>query len=131
MDYKAIKREDILMSREVEYPLGIVEASNLEVLLERINNFGFDYFSKSGKNLIVSSGYRPGRYNEECGGAACSTHLVCGAVDLKDADMKLKEFILKYPTLLEKYDIFMEDPGKTSTWVHLDIKHRSRRIFKV
>lgn len=117
---------EILMGRHHEYPPTPEMLDNLSTLLVRVNRLRQAY----AKPMFVSSGYRPGHYNKQAGGAKGSAHLDCSAVDFRDRDGKLKKFLLDNTHLLEEFDLYMEDPARTPTWVHLDIKPRKTRIFK-
>jgi hypothetical protein len=122
----SITREEILQGRDKEYPLSQELEANLTGLLAAVNQFRSIY----GKPLLVSSGYRPGRFNKAAGGAKGSFHLVCKAVDFQDADGKLKEYCVHNLLVLEACGLWMEAPERTPTWVHLDIHPRTNRIFR-
>lgn len=121
-----VTRQEVLMNRDVEYPLNFTLEANLAVLLMAINKLR----QRWGKPLIVSSGYRPGKYNEAAGGAKRSAHLYCEAVDFSDPEQKLSTWIKNNPDILYHCGLWMEDPEYTKTWCHLDIKPRNNRIFK-
>lgn len=121
-----VTRAEVLMGRDKEYPLTKELEANLAVLLEKLNKFRQKY----AKPMLVSSGYRPGKYNKAAGGAKSSCHLTCEACDFKDSDGKLKEFIKKNPKVLEECDLYMEAPEDTPTWVHLQTRATKNRIFK-
>lgn len=114
------------MGRETEYALTSELEGNLAVLLERLNRFREIY----GKPMVVSSGYRPGRYNELAGGAPNSAHRTCEACDFRDVDGSLKGYIAAHPEILDTSDLYMEAPERTPTWVHLDTRKRKSRIFQ-
>lgn len=120
-----ISRDEVLMGREVEYPLTPALENNLKLLLEAVNKLRALY----GKPMHVSSGYRPGAFNKAAGGAPNSSHLQCMAVDFKDADGAIKAWITK--SILEECGLYMEDPDRTPTWLHVDIRRRKNRVFKV
>lgn len=120
-----ITRDEILMGRDKEYPLTPELEANLVKLLEAVNKLRKLY----NKPMYVSSGYRPGKYNKAAGGAKNSSHLTCQAVDFKDNDGKIKEFCTI--EILEKCGLYMEDPTKTKTWAHLQIRPTKNRIFKI
>lgn len=116
---------EFLMNRDREYPLTPKLYENATRLLVAVNFLRDRY----GKAMVVSSGYRPGHYNREAGGAPTSPHLTCEAIDIFDRDRNLTEFILDNPQILEELDLYMEDPGHTTTWVHLQtrqVKTKSR-----
>lgn len=119
-----IKRSEVLMGRDLEFPLSETLESNLEKLLAAVNQLRELY----GKPMSVSSGYRPGRFNTAAGGAKNSSHLSCEAVDFKDADGALKAFCT--PEILTKCGLYMEAPENTPTWCHLQIRPTKNRIFK-
>jgi uncharacterized protein YcbK (DUF882 family) len=119
-----ITKKEILMGRDVEYPLNENLKNNLDKLLECLNKFRELY----GKPMAVSSGYRPGKYNVLVKGAKNSSHITCEACDFRDNDGKLKSFITE--EILEMCDLYMEDPNYTPTWVHLSIRPTKKRIFK-
>lgn len=73
-------------------------------------------------SVSVSSGFRPLAANVAAGGAKKSLHGTCLAIDLLDD--KTQSLANKMtPTLLRKYDLFMENEaytkGKWTNWVHL------------
>lgn len=120
-----ISRDEILMGRDAEFPLTPELEANLAKLLIAVNKLRALY----GKPMVVSSGYRPGHYNSDAGGAKGSCHLVCMAVDFKDGDGALKAWIT--PEILEECELWQEDPAKTVSWLHVDIKPRANRVFKI
>lgn len=121
-----LTREDILMGREVEYPLTPELETNLEKLLIALNKFRAAY----GKPLRVTSGYRPGKYNVAAHGAPRSSHLTCQACDFADADGSLDQFCLDNLQLLEDCGLWLESPANTPGWTHLQIRPVSVRVFK-
>lgn len=118
-----ISRDEVLMGRDKEFPLTDLLEQNLAVLLERVNKLRSLY----GKPMYVSSGYRPGHYNSDAGGAKNSPHKSCEAVDFHDADGELKNWIT--PDILKQCELWMEDPGHTPTWMHVQIRPTINRIF--
>lgn len=119
-----ITKDEILMKRDKEYPLSKEQEDNLIKLLSAVNKLRALY----GKPMLVSSGYRPGKYNTAAGGAAKSAHLTCEAVDFKDADGKLKAWVT--PEILKQCGLYMEDPAATPSWIHVQIRPTKNRIFK-
>jgi len=122
-----ITRDTILMDRHKEYPLTPSMINNLTVLVQKITSLEAAY----GARFIISSGYRPGRFNAAVGGAHRSAHTTCQAVDISDKDGKIKDWCLKNIALLNASGLYMEDPLKTKTWVHLQIRRTTGNPFKV
>lgn len=120
-----ISRSEILMGRDVLFPLDSTKEANLEKLLRALNIFRAAF----GKPMRVSSGYRPGHFNTSAGGAEKSCHPNCEACDFHDADGELKRFALANVELLERAGLYMEDPSRTPTWLHLQTRPTKRRIF--
>ena len=89
--------------------------ANAEELLKRVNIFREKY----GIPMYVNSGYRSVEHNASIKGAKDSAHCECQAIDFKDSDGKLFEFIKNNPKILEECDLYMENPGWTGTWIHL------------
>lgn len=122
-----ITKEDILMGREKEFPLSDLLLKNLQILADKINILE----SICPFKLRISSGYRPGRYNTAAGGAPKSSHISCEAVDIADKGGLLKEWCLKNINKLTELGLFMEDPAKTPTWVHLQTRKTKGNPFKL
>lgn len=121
----SITRDGILMGRDKEFPLTPELNINLDNLLIAVNKLRDLY----GSPMYVSSGYRPGHYNKDAGGAADSPHVICMAVDFHDIDNKIKNWITE--DILTQCGLYQEDPKHTPTWIHVDIRPRSHRIFKI
>lgn len=122
-----ITLDELLMGRDKEYPLTPKLYTNAVKLLVAVNFLREKY----GKPMVISSGYRPDKYNREAGGAPTSPHLTCEAIDIFDRDRSLTEFILDNPKILEELDLYMEDPGHATQWVHVQIRSvkTGNRIF--
>lgn len=88
---------------------------NATKLLERVNGL----LRELGISTVqVSSGFRPSNVNATIPGAAkASNHTKGSAIDLVDIGQVLSAKITK--ALLVKYDLYMENPASTKTWVHL------------
>lgn len=116
------------MSREIEYPLTPELKQNLDKLLVAVNRLRAMW----GKPLIVSSGYRPGKYNKAAGGAQNSCHLTCEAVDFRDPDAELAKWLISRLDVLENCGLYMESPDRTKGWVHVQLRAPTsgRRIFQ-
>lgn len=119
-----------LMGRSTEYPLNAEQKANMALLLPRVNALILD-LPDPIKPRGITSGYRPGRFNAAAGGAPKSGHLVCKAADLADPNGFIDKFIDAHPELLDKHDLWREDPKRTPGWVHVDITKRPNRTFKV
>lgn len=114
---------------------------NATQLLSRVNAL----LAKLGRTAKVSSGYRT--WTSHCATYDAinakrtaegksklyvptgSGHLNGKAVDLEDADGTLDAAITD--ELLAEFDLYREDPAKTSNWTHLDTIVRKSRTFKV
>lgn len=95
------------------------------VLVDKINELGRRLNLNS---LSVSSGFRPTKINSTIPGAAKSSGHTKGlAVDFEDKDGKLKALIASKPEILRELGLFMEAPGHTPTWCHLDYINRTDR----
>jgi Peptidase M15 len=85
----------------------------------------------------ISSGFRTSGANAATSNAAKkSLHMSGLAVDILDnANQDLAKLIVSKPELLEKYDLWIEDPqatkGKNTNWCHLDIGNRSTRPIRM
>ena len=119
-----ITRSEVLMGREIDYPLSAELETNLSALLYSVNVLRAEY----GKPMRVSSGYRPGHFNSDAGGAINSTHKLCMGVDFHDRDGAIKSWLTE--SILERCGLYMEDPRNTSTWVHVQIRPTKNRIFR-
>ena len=114
---KDVKQEDL--SEDLQ--------KNLEELLKRVNLFRQKY----GKPMYVNSGLRSADHNAKIGGSKGSAHMTCEAVDFRDNDGKLFEFIKNNPSILEECDLYLEDPRWTPTWIHLQTRKpgSGNRVF--
>ncbi len=123
---KYFKYSEFLKDREIEYPLSDTLKTNMSVLLNRLDVLRHDW----GKPMIISSGYRPGRFNKAAGGAPSSAHMTCEAVDIQDRDGELAKF-LSEEGLLASYGFYMENPSRTPGWCHLQTRatKSGNRIF--
>lgn len=122
-----LDRVQILMNRDKEYPIDAVLEANLAVLLEKINKLQVLCPIK----FKVTSGYRPGKYNVLAGGAKKSSHLTCEAVDLADKSGVLKAWCVKNIDKLNEIGLYMEDPARTPSWVHLQTRKTKGNPFKI
>lgn len=116
---------EYLMGRDKDFPLDILMLRNMAELLSRVNHM----VATLQWDPRVTSGYRPSAINKTIGGAKMSTHTVCAGIDLADPDGKWGSYLRKNPSILEKYDLYLEHPDHTKGWVHLDTRKRRNRIF--
>jgi hypothetical protein len=128
-----ISHVEYWMGRHREFPPNLEVRSNVDTLLNRVNSLLL--YLKFPSPVFVSSGYRPGHFNQAAGGARRSGHITGSAVDLADADRRLTDAISAWPagpdSLLRLAGLWMESPSATPTWVHLDtISRPGPRIFK-
>lgn len=122
-----ITKKDVLMGRDVEFPLTEELSNNLTTLVYKINALEAICPFK----FKISSGYRPGRYNKAAGGASKSSHLSCEAVDLIDRNGAIKLWCVKNIAKLSEIGLYMEDPARTPTWCHLQTRKTKGNPFKV
>lgn len=119
----------------IEYLMGRAEMtslpdeliSNMNTLVPKINNL----LEAFGEYRACNSGYRTIEDQKRINPSAMkSWHLKCAAIDLEDKDRKLLKWILDTKAL-EVYDLYMESPDSTPTWVHLQLypPKSKRRIF--
>ena len=120
-----ISLDEVLMGRVKFEDLPEEIQKNGEDLLIKLNKFRKEY----GNPMYVTSGYRSEEDNKRAGGGSKSAHLTLQACDFADADGKLFEFIKKDPTILERCDLYMEDAQFTKSWIHLQNRPASKRIF--
>lgn len=122
-----ITRENFMMGRDAQYPTSEALEVNAARLLYRVNRLlaKFNVMYRAS----ISSGYRPGKYND--GYAPSSAHLTCEAVDVADQAQTLARWILKDPKVLTEFDLYIEDPAHTKTWVHFSTRapKSGNRIF--
>jgi len=122
-----VTEKEFLKGRDKDYPLNDTLRQNMKVLLGKINILRGKY----KKPFIITSGYRPGKYNSSVGGAPNSAHVTCEAIDIKDSDGEIAKWILNNKHLLVELDLYMENPKYTKGWVHLSIRptKSKRRVF--
>ena len=119
------KTSEYLKDREIEYPLDEALKQNMKALLSKLDTVRLDW----GRPLSISSGYRPGKYNQAAGGAKSSAHLTCEAVDIVDQTGDLADFLTE--DRLIAYGLYLENPARTPGWCHLQTRatKSGARIF--
>lgn len=122
-----ITRAEVLMGRDQMAPLTPKLSENLTKLMLALNALRDLY----GKPMIVSSGYRPPEINFAAGGAKQSNHMFCLACDFKDPDGALDRWCLENLSALEECGLYLEDPGHTPGWCHLQVvpPRSGKRVF--
>lgn len=110
-----ISVQEFLMKRDLEYPLTPELLVHLATTMAAVNYLRGRY----NKPLMVSSGYRPDRYNTQAGGAKNSPHLKCQAVDILDSSGEFADWCMENEHELAKAGLYMEHPDYTVGWVHL------------
>ncbi|TXH47614.1 MAG: hypothetical protein E6Q97_26810 [Desulfurellales bacterium] len=120
------------MGRDREFPEEFEGANvehNAKFLLHQVNGL---LKSLNIDNVEVRSGWRPRVINEKVGGSSRSYHLVGRAIDIADPLGGLGIILSQNPEKLRAHQLWLEDPQKTKTWIHLDNgirKDRESRIF--
>lgn len=132
---EAIPYKAYWKNRDKEYHSDLNDEiiDNSLILMKKVNAL----LSELGiEKADVNSGWRPKTINDRTDGASKkSLHLSGSAIDIRDPSHVISKAIMKNPSILEKYNLWMEHPSATPTWTHLDIgrkpgeKPRSGRIF--
>lgn len=120
-----VTKQEILMGRDVQYPLTPELQANLDKLHNQINMFRAMF----QRPLYVTSGYRPGTFNVAAKGGSNSAHLTCEACDFRDDDGSLDQWCLDNASILETLGLWQESPASTVGWCHLQIRPASQRVF--
>lgn len=116
-----------------KYPTDAIIDSNLRVLCERLNIIRKAW----GKPMIVTSGLRSEKQQSELikagkSNAKKSRHLLGLAADISDPDGSLGRWCKENVKILEKANLWCEDPEYTPGWVHFQASPpgSGRRFFK-
>lgn len=113
---KYISVDEVLMGKITLEQLPDDMKKNINMLVPKVN----DVIELFGQYRAINSGYRTpedqARINPS---APQSKHLVCAAVDLEDKDRKLMSWCLSHLDILTRLGLWMENPTKTPTWIHL------------
>ena len=119
--------EEYLKSRVKYSIMGKTKRKNMNKMLYAINVIRWHY----GEPMIVNSGYRSKSYNSKIGGSPNSAHTTCEAIDIRDTDGKLWQWLLDNFWLVEELDLYLEDRDWTPTWVHIQTRRTNsgNRIF--
>jgi len=89
---------------------------NCIILLNRLNDAFFFLKINSAK---INSGWRPSDYNKMIGGAKNSLHITAQACDIADGQRTLS--VVLTDKVLEKCNLWIEDPAYTKSWIHFQI----------
>lgn len=110
-----------------ESEVDIVIKRNLEDLIRKLNALGYEPPMRATSCLRSIEDQR--RINPSAMG---SSHLYGCAVDIADADGKLKAWCVANKARLVECGLWMEDPASTKTWCHLSsyMPKSGNRIFK-
>ncbi len=122
--------------RVIKWPPSAAMLADAQLLAMRVTQLLTSYagaqpaYSDEPK---VRSGYRPPEINATTPGASKnSNHMYCRAVDLEDIHGHLGAWCMENLDLLAHFELWLEDPRFTPTWVHLQsVPPRSlSRVFQ-
>lgn len=125
---KQISQADYLMGRAKFDDLDESTQDNINTLLPKVNELLKAFGTFRGCNSGFRSKADQMRINPK---ATSSKHLTGAAIDLEDANGKLKAWINANVSVLERLGLYCEDFGHTTTWVHCQIfpPKSGRRFF--
>ena len=106
--------------RDTEYANEL--SDEIRANAERTVELANDLLVRSGRSDVntVNSGWRPQSVNDATSNAAKgSKHLSAKAVDLPDSDGLLAEWCMDNVDTLKEIGAWMEHPGWTVGWVHV------------
>lgn len=115
-----ISKSEILMGRDKLYPNDYTKevSDNIDKILIPLNVVRQRY----GKPMYVSSGWRPLAINSTLSNAGKkSNHILGLAVDFKDPDGKLRDWVIEHLEWLAGLGFYFEDFNYTKGWVHFQI----------
>lgn len=119
------------MGRDKLAPLTDDIKEHALILIARVNLLLTTYAPELKAHYIgISSGWRPDVINAKVPGAAkASAHKTGEAVDLKDPNRVIAQFLFNRPDILEKAGLYLEHPDYTKGWAHLQTRPTKRRVF--
>ena len=125
-----ISKDEILIGRDKLYPNDYTKeiSDNIDKILIPLNVVRQRY----AKAMYVSSGWRPPSVNEKLSNAgAKSNHLKGLAVDFKDPDGKLRDWVIAHLEWLAGLGFYFEDFRWTPGWTHFQIvpPGSKRRVY--
>ena len=101
-------------------------------LLAKVNALLNEIPLPEAESPSINSGWRPAYYNRTVSNAAPNSHHITGrAVDVRDDDGMIDDYLFDNQDLLTRHGLFMEHPAATKRWCHLqDVPPRSqKRVF--
>ena len=106
---------------DYKYNNAVILISKINRLEEKLNQFKYE----------VTSGWRPKAYNAKIGGAKFSNHVICRAIDIKDVDNLLGNYLKENVKVLADIGLCIENPESTPGWLHIQdvMPHSGRRVF--
>lgn len=109
-----------------ESEIDIVTKRNLEDLIRKVNALGYQPPMRASSCLRSIKDQQ--RINPKAMG---SSHLYGAAVDIADADGKLKAWLKANPNKLVECGLWMEHPDYTKSWCHLSsqMPKSGKRVF--
>lgn len=111
-----ISMQDFLMGRTKLEDLTPEQLGNANTIVPKAN----ELLEKFGEFRKCNSGFRSAadqmRINPK---APHSAHTQACAIDLEDADGKLKAWLKANLNVLDELNLYMEAPSSTPTWVHI------------
>lgn len=120
-----ILEEDYFGRMSHQYEPDAEVRRNAQKLLDKVNAL-LDVLNEThpgiegAMNPWVNSGWRPAAYNATIPNAAVrSKHITGQAIDLRDDDGHLDEFLYANQKYLQLAGLFMEHPAATKGWCHL------------
>jgi hypothetical protein len=118
------KYADRIDSPECTTQVRICAADTAERVSKLLTFLGFT-------GVKVSSGFRTQKANTDTKGAKDSAHLYGMAVDIIDKGGLLAKAIMANTELLRKFDLYIENPQQTPTWIHFQTRkpYSGNRIF--
>ena len=108
-------------SSTFKYKLRDIPQYSLSELLELLIKVNI-VRRECGIPFIATSGFRSSEHNKFIGGSRHSAHSSCQAVDLKDVDGRIYNFLKNNPKLMEELDLYVEDRAYTPTWCHISTR---------
>lgn len=111
-----ISMDEFLMNKTTLDKLPSELVANANTIVPRVNEL-LDAFGSYRK---CNSGYRTLEDQMKINPSAPhSKHMECAAIDLSDPDGSLDAWCLKNLDVLAKIGLWLEDPGHTVGWSHL------------